>query len=278
MHRTTPQDARPAGVRAVVLDLDGVVWLSGIEIAGSADAVARLRSAGVAVRFATNNSAPRLSDHEAALAAIGIPAAGDVVTAAQAAALLVEPGERAMVVGGFGLHEALDARGAQVLDPPEAAERGADVVVAGLDRAFTYDTLRVAAGVVRRGARLVASNDDATYPTPDGPIPGGGAMVAAIATAAGVAPIVAGKPHQPMADLVLLSIGGQVETGTVVMVGDRPETDGLFAARLGAAYAQVRSGVLPAGHPVPAGVHPAIDVADLASVADILLSRAQPPR
>ena len=55
--------------------------------------------------------------------------------------------------------------------------------------------MRVASDAVRRGARLIATNDDATYPTPDGPIPGGGAIVAAVSTAAGVAPTIAGKPH-----------------------------------------------------------------------------------
>ena len=60
---------------------------------------------------------------------------------------------------------------------------------------------------MRNGARLIGTNDDATYPTPDGPIPGGGAILASIVTASGVAPIVAGKPHEPMAALVRATIG-----------------------------------------------------------------------
>ena len=91
---------------------------------------------------------------------------------------------------------------------------------------------------MQRGARLIATNDDATYPTPDGPIPGGGAIVAAVAYAAGVAPLVAGKPHRPMADLVR-ALGEA--TGT--MVGDRPETDGAFAVELGYRFALVLTGV-----------------------------------
>ncbi|MEI2706145.1 MAG: HAD-IIA family hydrolase [Ilumatobacteraceae bacterium] len=248
--------------RVVVLDLDGVVWLSLQPIRGSAEAVAAMRAAGIEVLFATNNSAPRVADHEQALAAIGIPAEGCVITSAQAASMLVQPGERALVVGGPGLHEALEARDATVVD-----ER-ADVVVVGLDRQFTYDTLRRASTEVRNGARLLASNDDATYPTPNGPIPGGGAMLAAVATAAGVTPVIAGKPHQPMADLVLARSGGATPD-QIVMVGDRPETDGLFARRIGCRYAQVRTGV------VPAGVHVAladIDQADLLGVANVLLT------
>ena len=65
----------------------------------------------------------------------------------------------------------------------------------------------MASRAARNGARLIGTNDDATYPTPDGPIPGGGAILASIVTAAGVVPIVAGKPHEPMADLVRATIG-----------------------------------------------------------------------
>jgi ribonucleotide monophosphatase NagD (HAD superfamily) len=96
----------------------------------------------------------------------------------------------------------------------------------------------VAATAVRRGARLIATNDDATYPTPDGPIPGGGSIVAAVAYASQATPTVAGKPHRAMADLVRALVG---DSGTVV--GDRPDTDGAFAIELGYRFALVLSGV-----------------------------------
>ena len=77
-----------------------------------------------------------------------------------------------------------------------------DVVVVGFHRTFDYDELTRRAAAVRAGARLIGTNGDATYPTPDGEIPGGGAILAAIAVAGGVDPVVAGKPHEPMAALV----------------------------------------------------------------------------
>jgi 4-nitrophenyl phosphatase len=136
--------------------------------------------------------------------------------------------------------------------------------------------MRRAAGAVRRGARLIATNDDATYPTPDGPIPGGGSIVAAIATAAGVEPLIAGKPHAAMATVVRDLLGGL--PADAVMVGDRPSTDGLFARTLGCRYALVRSGVTPEGATVEgvAGdassrVEVHLDVADLAAVARWLI-------
>jgi 4-nitrophenyl phosphatase len=241
-------------MRAVtwVLDLDGVVWLADQPIAGAADAVARLRAAGERVIFATNNSWPPVAAQEAKLARMGIPAAGDVVTSAMAAATLVDAGQRVLVCAGPGVVEAVAARGAEPVHHGDA-----DTVVVGFHRDFDYERLRVAAAAVRRGARLVATNDDATYPTPDGPIPGGGALVAAVAYAAGVSPIVAGKPHAPMADLIRV-LGG--DEGTVV--GDRPETDGAFAAALGYRFALVLSGVtrepdLPV-EPRPAVVAPSL--------------------
>jgi 4-nitrophenyl phosphatase len=216
-----------------LLDLDGVVWLAEQPIPGASEAVERLRAAGQRVLFATNNSAVPVGEQEAKLARHGIEARGDVVTSAMAAARVVVPGERVLVCGGPGIVEAVAARGALAVQGGDA-----EVVMVGFDRGFDYERLRVAARAVDRGARLIATNDDATYPTPDGPIPGGGALVAAVAYATGVTPIVAGKPHPPMADLVR-ALGGS--EGTVV--GDRPDTDGAFARELGYRFALVLSGV-----------------------------------
>ncbi|MEX2627125.1 MAG: HAD-IIA family hydrolase, partial [Ilumatobacteraceae bacterium] len=233
--------ARPS---IVLCDLDGVVWLARRVLDGAPAAVERLRGAGCRVLFVTNNSADRIAAQEAALAAIGIPAEGQVVTSAMAAARLVAPGERVHVCGGVGIVEALIARGAHVLDEDDPG--GRDVVVVGIDREFDYRRLTIASGFVRAGARLVATNDDATYPTPDGPIPGGGAIVAAVATAAGVAPVVAGKPHRQMADAVGV-VAGRLDPATTLVVGDRPSTDGSFAATIGCGFALVRSGVTAPG-------------------------------
>jgi 4-nitrophenyl phosphatase len=238
------------------LDLDGVMWLGEAPIAGAAEAVARLRSAGEEVVFCTNNSNAPVAAVEAKLAQHGVPATGDVITSAMAAAALVEPGERVLICGGPGVVEAVEGRGAvAVWGGP------ADAVLVGFHLDFDYDRLRTAAGAVGAGARLLATNDDATYPTPDGPIPGGGAILAAVATAAGVVPTVAGKPYPPMADLVRQRLGS---VGT--MVGDRPDTDGRFANALGYRFALVMSGVTTSA----AGVEPPPDVVaeDLITLVD----------
>ena len=132
----------------VLLDLDGVVWLSHQPIPGSVEAIAALRRAGHRVLFVTNNSAPRVEMHEDALAAIGIEAKGDVVTSSMAAAHLLQPGERVMVCGGEGIVQAIERRGAVV-----ASNGDVDAVLVGINREFDYDVLRRVATAIIGGAR-----------------------------------------------------------------------------------------------------------------------------
>jgi HAD superfamily hydrolase (TIGR01450 family) len=255
----------------VLCDLDGVVWLAHEPIPGSVAAIARLRAAGHRVLFVTNNSSATVEAQEASLAAIGIPAVGDVLTSATAAALLIEPDERVMVCGGPGVVQAVVGRGGVIAGL--GADDPVDVVVVGYHRTFDYEAMLRASRAARNGARLIGTNDDATYPTPDGPIPGGGAILASIVTAAGVVPIVAGKPHEPMAALVRATIGDAATTGAV-MVGDRPDTDGLMAMTLGCRYAHVESGVTAPGTTVVPT--PDLIAANLAGVAKVLLAGGMP--
>lgn len=252
-----------------VVDLDGVMWLGSSPIEGSADAVARLRAAGHPVAFVTNNSAAPVAHVEAKLAAHGVAAEGDVLTSAGAAATLVAPGERVLVCGGPGLEEAVAERGATPVANDGADPGPVDAVVCGYWRAVDYDRIAWAATAVRRGARLLASNDDATYPTDHGLLPGAGTTLAAVERASGATAVVAGKPHAPLADWVHARHG----TTPGVVVGDRPDTDGRFAATLGWRFALVLSGVTAdadGADPRPDLVAPTLaDVVDLALAGDL---------
>ncbi len=246
---------------AWILDLDGVVWLSETVIPGVPEAVARLRDDGHQVLFLTNNSSRRVDDMVEKLEGMGIPAdAEEIVTSAQAAAAMLEPGSTALVCAGEGVREALAARGVTAVD-----DGPADAVVVGFHKEFDYGRLNAAYQAVRGGARLIGTNDDVTYPTPDGPIPGGGALLASVAAAAGVEPEVAGKPHQPMADVVRARIGDAADEG--ILVGDRPDTDGLMAKLLGFRFALVFTGVTQPDD-LPVEPEPDLVADDLAAVVD----------
>lgn len=237
-----------------IIDLDGVVWLGDSPIRGAPEAIARLRSSGKRVAFVTNNSAYVITDVLRKLHGMDIDAADDdIVTSAQAAATLVAPGETALVCAGRGVDEALQRRGVRIVRSGRV-----DAVVVGWHREFDYDALTAATRAVRNGARLIGTNSDATYPTPTGPLPGGGALLAAVVYASGAEPEIAGKPHRSMVNLVRDRIGG-VE----VVVGDRAETDGVLAHRLGARFALVLSGTTEKAH-LPVSPEPAVVADDLA--------------
>jgi HAD superfamily hydrolase (TIGR01450 family) len=247
----------------VVLDLDGVIWLADRAIPGAADAVARLRAGGHRVVFVSNNSFARVADVEAKLAGFGIPAENDVLTSAVAAATLLKPGDRVLLCAGPGAADAVTNAGATIVDDGDA-----DAVVVGFHRSFDYEELRRAATAVRRGARLIGTNDDATYPTPDGPIPGGGSILAAVATGSGVTPVVAGKPYEPMAHLVRAELGHDLSAA--VMVGDRPDTDGRFARAIGCRFGLVFSGVTHRSD-LPVNPTPDLVADDLAGLVTTIL-------
>ncbi|HZU72629.1 MAG TPA: HAD-IIA family hydrolase [Acidimicrobiales bacterium] len=217
-----------------IIDLDGVIWLADHPIPGSPEAVDRLRAGGVRPLFVTNNSSLTVEQYLAKLAGMGVQASADeLVTSAQAAASLLEPGTSAVLCAGPGAEEALRSNGVEV-----RSEGPADVVVVGWHRDFDFHRLTVACRAVWSGARLVATNEDATYPTPDGLLPGAGSILAAVTTATAATPVIAGKPHQPIVDL-LHKRAPNIE----LVVGDRVNTDGLLARRLQVPFGLVLSGV-----------------------------------
>ena len=254
--------------KVVLCDLDGVVWLAHQPIPGSVRAIASLREAGIRVVFVTNNSFSTYEEQVAALGSIGIPAEGDIVTSAMSAATAMKSGWRVLVCGGRGLIEEVSrvTKDVVVAYNEPMASGDFDAVVVGFHREFNFQVLTDALSAVRGGAVLIGSNDDPTYPTPNGPIPGGGSILAAIEKASGMPPTVTGKPYGPMAKLVR-ELCGDVSPEEMVMIGDRSDTDGGFARTLGARFAMVLSGVMTAADAVDAD----IVAPDLSAVAEILL-------
>ncbi|QBI18643.1 HAD-IIA family hydrolase [Egibacter rhizosphaerae] len=223
----------------LVLDLDGVCYRAAEPIPGVAGALEAIRDRGVAVTFATNNASktPAAVAHQ--LRDLGVPATGDdVVTSSVATAELVTPGQRCLVIGMDGLREPLRDRGAVLVDD----HRTADVVAVGMDRGLTWSDLRRATLALRRGARFLGTNPDATFPEPEGQVPGNGATLAALTTASGRQPEIVGKPRPTLFE----AARARLPDGPVMMVGDRLDTDVVGAAALGWDTALVLSGVTTA--------------------------------
>jgi HAD superfamily hydrolase (TIGR01450 family) len=229
-----------------IVDLDGVLWLAGEPIGDAAGAVAHIRAHGARVVFATNNASPTTADLLGRLGRIGIEAGPpDLVTSAAVAASLLEPGRRVHLLGEGGIREALEDRGVEIVTD---GRRQAAVV--SWSRSFDFAALTAASSAARETGRLIGTNSDPTHPTPEGLLPGSGALLAAVATASGVTPEVAGKPNPPMVEYIRRHVlrGG----ATAVMVGDQPGTDGVLARRLGIPFVLVDSGVTRPGAPVDA--------------------------
>lgn len=204
----------------VVCDLDGVVYLADQAVPGADRALETLTAAGANLLFATNNSTRSPAEGAAKIKRItGFPATVEqMLSSAQAAVDLVAADPSPVYLfGAAGARPLLADAGIEVVDDPELA----GAVIIGLDPGLTYERLAGAVTAVLNGARFIATNVDVTYPTPAGLWPGAGALVAAVAAATGSEPEVAGKPHEPMLDLVR----SRLTDGDVYVIGDRPETD-----------------------------------------------------
>lgn len=247
-----------------VFDLDGVVWLAGQAIPGSPEAVRRVRDAGHRVVFVTNNSTPTVDEYVDRLHRAGIEVAGEeLATSSQAAASLLRPGTRAAYLGGDGVREALEGRGVEIV----GVDQGPSAVVVGRSLSLDFDQLAAAATAIRNGARFVATNTDATFPTPVGPEPGAGALIAYLQVGSGRSAEVAGKPEAAMADLVRSRYGPPE-----VVVGDRAETDGAFAERVSAPFVLVLTGVTQRSD-LPVSPAPKLVADDLADAVQRVLAR-----
>ena len=228
------------GYDTVLFDLDGVLYRGAEPVDGARETVAALRSRGTRIGFVTNNSSRTPDAIARHLTSLGIDArAEEVETSALATAELLRSRAiaSAFVIGGEGLHEALRTAGVTRLE--RGADR-ADAVVVGIDPSFTYADLVTGSRLARRGAPLIASNADATYPAADGiTLPGAGAIVAALETASGVTAEVVGKPTPQIFREALRRAGGR----RPLVVGDRLDSDIEGARRLGWDSALVLTGV-----------------------------------
>jgi glycerol-1-phosphatase len=217
--------AQPLATRydVALLDLDGVVYIGPQPVAGAARALADARAAGMRLAFVTNNASRSPVTVAAHLRELGVPAVeSEVVTSAQAAASVVRdrlgPGATVLITGSPALREVVEAAGLRTVS---SADDRPDAVVQGFSAKLCYEDLAEATVAVRAGALWVATNVDATLPSPRGLLPGNGSLVGVVATASGHKPVVAGKPELPLHAEGVRRLAAR----NPLVVGDRLDTD-----------------------------------------------------
>lgn len=216
----------------LIFDLDGVLQLDDQPVAHAADAMSEVGRRGVTCVYLTNNAARPPEDVAARLLSLGIHVdTAQVLTSAMVAADVLAdrypPGSEILVVGGSGLVEAIDRAG---LHAVTVATSDVVAVAQGWSPDIGWRLLAEGAVALRGGAAWVATNADRTLPSPRGPLPGNGSLVAALRTATGLDPEVVGKPERGMFEAAATRAGGT----SPLMVGDRLDTDiaGAMAAGL----------------------------------------------
>ena len=222
------------GLKGFVFDLDGCVWTGEVLVPGAAEVLALLREQGRGVTFLTNNSRARAATMQAKLGRLGIEArVAEVLTPLEILGEVIHArwGPSAILaIGGGELEAALLESGHSLV--PLDRYREAQVVVVGNDFAFSYERLTGAARAIAGGAHFVTPNLDPRLPLEGGDfLPGCGAVVEAVATAAGVRPFVVGKPEPPLFELALERMGTTADEAA--MVGDSVDSDIRGARRVG---------------------------------------------
>jgi len=222
----------------LLLDLDGTVYQGAEAIPGAREALGAGDQRQLYVTNNASRSPAQVAEH---LRDLGFDAADDdVVTSSQSAARLLSeklgPDAAVLVVGT----DALAAEVANVGLRPVRQFRDAPVaVVQGHSPTTDWAILAEATLAIRAGALWIAANVDSTLPTERGLVLGNGSMVAALRTATGREPIVAGKPAAPLMEDALR----RAQAVSPLVVGDRLDTDIAGANAVGIDSLLVLTGV-----------------------------------
>lgn len=234
----------PSSIKALILDMDGVLWKADAPIGDLTATFKRIGERGLKFAFATNNGTKTPQEYQKKLASFGVEAdTPQIITSALGIAYLLgrsfPRGTKIFMIGEEGIQVALEEKGFEIVSLQRAED--AQVVVMGIDRQINFWKVAEATLLVRRGVPFYTTNTDRTFPTPRGEIPGSGAWLSVITTASGVEPVSAGKPSPYLMELALERLGTRREE--TLVVGDRLETDIAAGQAVGCPTALVLSGV-----------------------------------
>lgn len=251
----------------MVLDLDGTVYRGAQLVPGADEAIQRVRRSSHRVLFVTN-AIESCAEHSEKLNGLNI--AADPVDIVNATSTIIHylqlemPGATVFALADPPLLDALRADFRLSEDPDQI-----DVVIASCDRHLDYRKLNIAFQALRRGARFLATNADATAPVEDGLLPDAGAVIGALEGCTSRKPDrVIGKPSRLMAEAILERLGRPARE--CLIVGDNLESDILMGRRAGMATALVLSGVTRPSDAARAAAEPDYVLGSIAELPDLL--------
>jgi len=252
-----------------VLDLDGTVYRGEELLPGAADAVGRLRNAGVRPLFFSNNPTKSRAVYAERLAGLGVETTPEETLSAGTVTTEYLAEEHAddsvFLIGDEGLAAQLEAAGVELV----ASATEATVLVVSWTQAFDYDDLLAGYRAIEAGATFYGTDPDLLIPTADGMVPGSGAIVNAVGGAADREPKkVLGKPSIEAQRAALAELGLPAERCFVV--GDRLNTDIALGERAGMTTVLVRTGISADRDIEDSDVRPDYVVDSLADVPEAL--------
>ncbi len=240
-------------IKALIIDMDGVLWHGDQPMPGLTNFFETLRNQQIPFILATNNARSTQDQYVVKFANMGVVVSpNEILTSSMATALYLAENfnpatTRIFVIGEEGARLPLTERGFTLTDLYELNDdkvnpnMGADIVVCGMDQKLSWDKLATATLNIRAGAKFIGTNADTTLPTERGLTHGNGAILAALEAATGVTPVIIGKPEPIIYQQALTLLG--VDPNHTIAIGDRLETDILGAVRTGIRSLMVLTGV-----------------------------------
>ncbi len=242
MNSNSKKTDKPFTIRmpkAVVLDMDGTFFLGDHLLPGALELLDQLNEKGIPFSFLTNNTSKGKEDYVRKLVGLGVkPADARIFTAGDATISYLKqnyPKKRVFVMGTMSLRESMAEAGI-ALDSVEP-----EVLVLAYDTELYYQRLAEFCLFLRKGLPYIATHPDLNCPSPRGPLPDIGAMMAMIEVSTGRLPdVILGKPN---AGIILeLARGWGLEPEDILMIGDRLYTDIALGKNAGVQTALVLSG------------------------------------
>ncbi len=256
-------------IKAVAIDMDGVLWRGNTPLPGLEKLFSFLHRHAIPFMLATNNASKTPNQYEQRLANFGVTITRENVLSSSLATAAylqseLEPGSKIYVIGGDGIREALTEVGFTLISD---SSQPAVAVVSAIDFELTYDKLKHAVLHIQRGAQFFGTNGDLSFPSEEGYYPGAGSILAAIEAATGVTPITIGKPQPYMFKVAVQKMGTAPQE--TAMIGDRLETDILGGQQAGLKTILVSTGVDNEASVQEKGIQPDAIFSGINELADV---------